>query len=52
MGKATLVGLWGIEAARKRLDGLVAESEKALAPFGDKAEVLREAARFVAARKR
>jgi farnesyl diphosphate synthase len=50
-GKATLVGLWGVDAARRRLAGLVAEAEKALADFGEKAEVLRAAARFVAARK-
>jgi farnesyl diphosphate synthase len=52
MGKATLVGLLGIEAARERLAGLVAEAEKALAGFGEKAETLRQAARFVAERKR
>jgi farnesyl diphosphate synthase len=51
-GKATLVGLWGIEVARQRLAGLVAEAEKALENFGDKADVLRQAARFVAERKR
>jgi farnesyl diphosphate synthase len=50
-GKATLIGLWGVEAARSRLAGLVAEAEKALAGFGDKADVLRSAARFVAERK-
>jgi len=52
MGKATLVGLLGIEAARERLAGLVAEAERALAGFGEKAETLRQAARFVAERKR
>jgi farnesyl diphosphate synthase len=51
MGKATLVGLLGVEAARARLAGLVAEAEKALSLFGTKADVLRQAARFVAARK-
>jgi farnesyl diphosphate synthase len=50
-GKATLVGLWGIEAARSRLSGLVAEAERALAGFGDKAAVLKKAARFVAERR-
>jgi farnesyl diphosphate synthase len=50
-GKATLVGLWGIDAARSRLAGLVAEAEKALAAFGDKADVLRKSARFVANRR-
>jgi farnesyl diphosphate synthase len=52
MGKATLVGLLGVEAARERLAGLVAEAESALADFGGKAETLRRAARFVAERKR
>ena len=51
LGKATLVGLLGAEAARERLAGLVAQAEKALAGFGDKADVLRQAARFVAERK-
>jgi farnesyl diphosphate synthase len=50
-GKATLVGLWGLEAARSRLSGLVAEAEKALTAFGEKADVLRKAARFVADRR-
>jgi len=52
MGKATLIGLWGVDAARRRLSGLVTEAEKAIGAFGDKAEVLRHAARFVAERKR
>lgn len=50
-GKATLVGLWGVEAARERLAGLVAEAESALSGFGDNAATLRQAARFVAQRK-
>ncbi len=50
-GKATLIGLWGVEAARKRLAGLVAEAEKALAGFDARADVLRRAAHFVADRK-
>jgi farnesyl diphosphate synthase len=50
-GKATLVGLWGVEAARDRLSALVREAEAALSGFGDKAETLRQAARFVAERK-
>jgi farnesyl diphosphate synthase len=51
MGKATLVGLLGIDSARLRLAGLVTEAEKALDRFGGKADVLRQAARFVAERK-
>jgi len=50
-GKATLVGLWGVEAARKRLDGLVAEAVNALSDFDASADILRRAAHFVADRK-
>ena len=50
-GKATLVGVWGVAAARSRLAALVSEAEKALEPFGAAAGSLREAARFVAERK-
>jgi len=50
-GKATLVALLGIDAAHDRLKALVADAEAALAPFGDKALSLKEAARFVASRK-
>jgi farnesyl diphosphate synthase len=49
-GKATLVAALGVTAARARLEGLVAEAEAALAPFGAKADTLRAAARFVAER--
>jgi farnesyl diphosphate synthase len=51
MGKATLVGLWGVEAARKRLAGLVAEAVNALSGFDTRADILRRAAHFVADRK-
>jgi farnesyl diphosphate synthase len=50
-GKATLIALLGTEAAKARLAGLVAEAEEALAPFGGKAEMLIDAARFVAERR-
>jgi farnesyl diphosphate synthase len=50
-GKATLVGLWGVNAARRRLSALVGEAEKALAGFGAEADILRAAAHFVAERK-
>jgi farnesyl diphosphate synthase len=50
-GKATLVALLGIEGAKARLAGLVAEASAALAPFGDKAAILTDAARFVAERR-
>ncbi len=50
-GKATLVSTLGIDGARARLDALIAEADSALASFGDKADILRATARFVAQRK-
>jgi farnesyl diphosphate synthase len=50
-GKATLVGLLGIDGAKEHLSKLVEEAEVALVPFGGKAAMLIEAARFVAARR-
>ena len=50
-GKATLVALLGLEGAKAKLAGLVAEAEQALKPFGGKAEMLVDAARFVAERR-
>jgi farnesyl diphosphate synthase len=52
VGKATLVSVLGIEAARKRLAGVVADAEAALAPFGERGAILRETARFIAAREK
>jgi farnesyl diphosphate synthase len=49
-GKATLVGILGVEKAKARLDSLVAEAGAALAPFGEKGRMLMEAARFIAVR--
>lgn len=51
LGKATMVTLLGIDGARARLADLVAASEAALAQFGEKADVLKAAAHFVAERK-
>ena len=50
-GKATLVALLGVDGAKTRLAGLVAEAEAALRPFGAKAATLAEAARFVTERR-
>ena len=50
-GKATLVAVLGIDKAKARLKNLVAEAEASLKPFGSRAAVLAEAARFVAERK-
>lgn len=51
-GKATFVSLLGLEGARTRATALVAEAEAALQPYGDRAEALREAARFVISREK
>ncbi|HLH12014.1 MAG TPA: farnesyl diphosphate synthase [Methylovirgula sp.] len=49
--KATLVAALGLEAARARRDRLAQEAIAALEAFGEKAGILREAARFAVARK-
>jgi farnesyl diphosphate synthase len=49
-GKATMVSVLGVAAAKTRLKALVAEAEQALAPFGAAAAILIEGARFVADR--
>ncbi len=49
-GKATLASLHGIEWTRHQLNGLVAQAEEILEPFEERAETLRQAARFVANR--
>ncbi|MFZ5734466.1 MAG: polyprenyl synthetase family protein [Pseudomonadota bacterium] len=51
LGKTTFVTLLGIDGAKKRLRDLLARADATLAMFGDKADVLRAAARFVAERK-
>jgi farnesyl diphosphate synthase len=50
-GKATLVSLHGSVWAQRQLKGLVEQAVELLAPYGEKAGVLIEAARFVAARR-
>jgi farnesyl diphosphate synthase len=49
--KATLVGVLGPTAARRRLEGLVGKAQSALGVFGSSAGTLKAAARFVAARR-
>ncbi|MFV2034255.1 MAG: polyprenyl synthetase family protein [Halocynthiibacter sp.] len=51
-GKATFVSLLGLEAARRRARTLVQGAQDALAPYGEDAQSLRQAARFVIARER
>ena len=49
-GKQTLVRLHGIAWARGRLDAYAAEASDLLAPFGDRAAILRQAADFIVRR--
>jgi len=50
-GKATLVAALGVAGARAKLEGLIADADSALAPFGANADTLRAAARFIAERR-
>ena len=50
-GKATYVSLLGVDAARREASSLVDSAVAALAPFGDRAGALAEAARFALARQ-
>ena len=49
-GKVTFVSLLGVAGARARLAELIARADAALAPFGERADPLRETARFIAER--
>ncbi|MEM9677561.1 MAG: polyprenyl synthetase family protein [Pseudomonadota bacterium] len=50
-GKGTLVDLHGVDAVRAELASLIEEADACLEPFGNKADVLKQAARFVANRE-
>lgn len=50
-GKATFVSLLGLEGAKSRANALIESGCDALAPYGQQAESLKQAARFVIARK-
>lgn len=50
-GKATLVSLMGLEAAQAELEAAERAAVAALAPFGERAAMLVEAARFVRMRR-
>lgn len=50
-GKGTLVALRGEGWARRKLQELVAEASDLLAPYGEKAAILIETAKFIADRK-
>ncbi|MEM6306528.1 MAG: polyprenyl synthetase family protein [Pseudomonadota bacterium] len=51
-GKATFVSLLGLAGAKARARDLVAEACDVLAPFGDQAQILKDAAHFVVERKK
>ncbi len=46
-GKKTLVDIYGIEGSRKKLQSLFSDANDLLAPFGSKAEMLRDTAKFI-----
>ena len=50
-GKATFVDLLGLEEARRRAGQLVDDAVAVLEPFGEKADLLRDVARYIVARK-
>ena len=50
-GKATFVSLLGLDEAKRRADALVTEACDALSVYQGKADILRDAARFVVTRK-
>ena len=50
-GKATFVDLLGLAGARRRAQELLQEALAALAPYGEKADVLRAAAQFIVTRR-
>ncbi|WP_375260578.1 polyprenyl synthetase family protein [Palleronia sp.] len=50
--KATYVSLLGLDGAKAEARRLVSEAEDALAPFGERAEPLRDCARFIVTRDR
>lgn len=49
-GKATFVSCLGVDGAKRRADELVTEACDALSSYGEKAETLKQAARFVISR--
>jgi farnesyl diphosphate synthase len=51
LGKTTFVTQLGVDGAKKRVSDLLAKADAALAIFGERGDVLRAAARFVAERK-
>jgi farnesyl diphosphate synthase len=50
-GKATFIDLLGLDGAKARARELVDEAVAVLEPYGNKADLLIEAARFIVERK-
>lgn len=50
-GKASLVALMGVPAARAKLAAVIGDARRALAPFGAKADTLAEAAAYLGSRR-
>ncbi|MEP3278060.1 MAG: polyprenyl synthetase family protein [Stappiaceae bacterium] len=50
-GKATLVSLNGVDWTRKTLRSLVQQAEEILSPYGDRADLLCQTARYIADRR-
>jgi len=50
-GKATFVSILGLERARAQASMLARQAAAHLEPFGDKADLLRQAANFVVSRR-
>lgn len=50
-GKGTLVAMHGASWAEEKLDALTAEAVDLLAPYGEKAFILQQTARFIASRQ-
>ena len=50
-GKATFVSILGLERARAQADLLARQAAAHLEPFGEAADLLRQAAKFVVARR-
>ncbi len=51
-GKTTFIDMLGLDGAKAQARDFVGKACEALTPFGDKAEILREAACFIVERKR
>ncbi|MES0885048.1 polyprenyl synthetase family protein [Roseibium sp. SCP14] len=46
-GKATLVGLWGVDKTRRELDRLLQEAEELMQPYGDATITLKALAAYI-----